>query len=200
MFKIRLAPRRSVGAMLAVLILSAMLGSCSSGMQVRSDSNPQANFAAYRSFGFFQPMGIEAGYNSPVFGEHFRTAISQEMESRGYQLSSQPDLIVNVTARIDEKVKMTSYTAPYISGMYYDTVTGPYYGSGLGVGVELGQRPTRTEEISVFIDLVDNSAERLVWQGVAVFDGSDEKAQELQKTINETVSRIFAQYTQSAGQ
>jgi hypothetical protein len=177
----------------------ALVTACSSGMQVRSDSSTTADFQAFKTYGFFQPMGIEAGYNSPIFGEHFRAAISREMEARGYQLSSQPDLIINVTARLDEKVKMSSYTAPYMSGMYYGSIMGPSYGSGLGVGVEVGQRPTRTEEVSVFIDLVDNAAERMAWQGVAVFDGNDKKAQELQKTINDTVSSIFAQYTYSAG-
>jgi len=51
----------------------------------------------------------------------------------------------------------------------------------------------------VFIDLVENSAERMAWQGVAVFDGSDKMAQELEKSINDTVGKIFAQYTHSAG-
>lgn len=184
---------------LELLALGLMLAACSSSMQVRSDSSPAADFSAFRTYGFFQPMGIEGGYNSPVFGEHFRTAISREMEARGYRLSSQPDLIVNVTARFDEKVKMTSYTTPYVSGMYYGTLSGPSYGSSLGAGVAIGQRATRTEEISVFIDLVDNAAERIAWQGVAVFDGNEKQAQELQKTITATVSSIFAQYTYSAG-
>jgi hypothetical protein len=167
-------------------------------MQVRSDISTTADFDTFKTYGFFQPMGIEAGYNSPVFGEHFRDAISREMESRGYRLARQPDLIINVTARLDEKVKMTTYTAPYMSGMYYDRPGGAYYGSAIGAGVAVGSRPTRTEEVSVFIDLVENKAERIAWQGVAVFDGSDEKAQHLQQTINETVSSIFAKYPHSA--
>lgn len=190
-----LSPSRHITLIATCLLLAA----CSSGVQVRSDSSTTADFNAFKTYGFFQPMGIEGGYNSPVFGEHFRTAISREMESRGYRLASNPDLIVNVTARFDEQVKMTTYTAPYLSGAYYGTLAGPAYGSALGAGVAVGQRATRTEEVSVFIDLVDNSAERMAWQGVAVFEGSDKKAQELEKTINDTVSSIFAQYTYSAG-
>ncbi len=176
-----------------------MLSACSSGVQVRSDSSPSADFTQFKTYGFFQPMGIEAGYNSPVFGENFRAAISREMDSRGYRLAANPDLIINVTARLDEQVKMTTYTAPYMSGMYYDRPGGAYYGSGLGVGVSMSSRATQVEEISVFIDLVENAAERMAWQGVAEFEGSDKKAQQLQQTIEDTVSRIFAQYTHSAG-
>ena len=193
------ASRHTAIEFLLLALVALLVSACSSSVQVRSDSSTTADFRSFRTYGYFKPMGIEGGYNSPVFGQHFRAAISREMESRGYRLSDTPDLIINVTARFDEKVKMTSYTAPYVSGAYYGTLMGPSYGSALGVGVEMGQRATRTEEISVFIDLVENSAERIAWQGVAVFDGNDKMAQELEQSINDTVGKIFAQYTHSAG-
>lgn len=191
--------RRARNLYMTLMAACLLLTACSSGVQVRSDSSATADFNTFETYNFFQPMGIEGGYNSPVFGEHFRAAISQEMESRGYRLANNPDLIINVTARLDEQVKMTTYTAPYLSGAYYGTLAGPSYGSALGAGVSVGQRATRVEEVSVFIDLVDNAAERMAWQGVAVFTGSDKKAQELEKTINDTVDSIFAQYNYSAG-
>ncbi len=189
----------SLFRLLSLALMAVLMAACSSSVQVRSDSSTTADFTSFKTYGYFQPMGIEAGYNSPVFGENFRAAISREMESRGYRLSDRPDLIINVTARFDEKVKMTSYTQPYMSGMYYGTMAGPSYGSAVGVGVGVSSRPTKTEEISVFIDLVENSAERIAWQGVAVFDASDKMAQELEQSINDTVGKIFAQYTHSAG-
>jgi hypothetical protein len=186
--------------LISILLIATLLTGCEATTQVRSDSSSTADFSKYQTYGFFDPMGIEAGYNSPVFGEKFRAAISQEMESRGYRISANPDLIINVTVRRDEQVKMKTYTAPYMSGAYYDRPGGPYYGSAVGVGVGVGSRATRTEEVSVFIDLVDNAADQMSWQGVAVFEGSDKKAQQLEKTINDTVSKVFAQYTYTAGQ
>jgi hypothetical protein len=186
--------------LISILLIAMLLTGCEATTQVRSDSSSTADFSKYQTYGFFDPMGIEAGYNSPVFGEKFRAAISQEMESRGYRISANPDLIINVTVRLDEQVKMKTYTAPYMSGAYYDRPGGPYYGSAVGVGVGVGSRATRTEEVSVFIDLVDNAADQMSWQGVAVFEGSDKKAQQLEKTINDTVSKVFAQYTYTAGQ
>lgn len=180
------------------LLILPLLAACSSGIQVRGDSSPHADFSSYKTYGYFQPMGIEAGYNSPVFGEHFRSAISKEMESRGYQISNHPDLIINVTARLDDKVKVTTYTAPYMSGMYYG---GPYRaGTAVGGGVTVGSRATMTENVSVFIDLVDRAGERISWQGVAEFEASDEKAQHLQQTVVQTVSQIFELYQYKAGQ
>jgi len=179
-------------------ICALILSSCSSGIQVRSDSSPAADFTYFKTYGFFQPMGIEDGYNSPVFGEKFRAAISKEMESRGYRISNHPDLIINVSARLDENIKVTTYTTPYMSGAYYHRPGGAYYGSALGGGVGVGTRASKVEDVSVFIDLVDNKAERIAWQGVAEFEASDKKAHELQQTIDEIVSKIFALYTHSA--
>src|SRR5210317_1309263 len=142
-------------------ILAALSAACSSGLEVRSDEDPTANFAQYRTFNYFDPMGIEGGYNSPIFGELFREAITREMTERGYRLTENPDLLINVTIRSDDKVKMTSYTTPYMSGAYYGRPGGATYGSAVGVGVGVGSRATKTTEVSVFIDLVDREKRQI---------------------------------------
>ncbi len=145
-------------------------------------------------------MGVEGGYNSPVFGEHFRAAISREMGQRGYRKTDSPGLLVNVTVRTDDQVKMTSYTAPYMSGAYYNRPGGAFYGSSLGLGVSVSQRTTRVTEVSVFIDLVDVEQHKVVWQGVAVLDASDKVAKQLRDAIYTAVHEVFKQYPHTAGQ
>lgn len=185
---------------IALLFLTtALVSACSSSLQVRSDIDPAADFSQYRSYDFFDPMGIEGGYNSPIFGEHFRAAISREMNQRRYRQDSKPDLMVNVTIRSDDRVKMTSYTAPYMSGAYYNRPGGAYYGSSLGVGVGVSQRATKVTEASVFIDLVDVEQHKVVWQGVAVLDVTDKVAQQLRDAIYTAVNEVFKQYPNQAG-
>jgi hypothetical protein len=187
--------RRNLGALGA---LSVLLAACASGLTVRSDIDPAADFGRYQTFDFFNPMGIEGGYNSPVYGEHFRDAINREMSGRGYRKASTPDLLVNVTFRADDKVKMTSYTRPYMSGAYYGTPGGAQYGSALGVGVGVSKRATKTTEVSVFIDLVDDREDRMVWQGVAVIDANDKVAQQLRDAIYTAVNAVFEEYPHRA--
>jgi hypothetical protein len=182
--------RGSLAGFLAALLLAA----CSSGVTVRSDASPTADFTHYKTYGFFQPMGIEEGYNSPIYGQLFRAAISQQMDARGYTLAKDPDLLINVTSRFDSKVRVTTYTAPYMMGGYY----GRYYGPGVGMGTE--SRATVTQDVSAFIDLVDNAGDRIAWQGVGVVTLSDKKAQELKQTIDFTVSKVFGLYPHKAGQ
>ncbi len=177
-----------------------MVSACSSGLQVRSDSDPAADFSRYQSYDFFDPMGVEGGYNSPIFGEHFRAAISREMGQRAYRKTNSPGLLVNVTMRADDQVKMKAYTAPYMSGAYYNRPGGAFYGSSLGMGVSVSQRTTRVTEVSVFIDLVDVERHRVVWQGVAVLDASDKVAKQLRDAIYTAVHEVFKQYPHTAGQ
>ena len=182
-----------------VLVASLLLGGCSSGFAVRSDSDPNADFSRYTTWNFFDQLGIEGGYNSPIYGEHFRAAIKREMSARGYRLADNPDLLVNVTIRSDDKVKMRSYTQPYMSGAYYHRPGGAYYGSGMGVGVGVSQRATEVTEASVFVDLVDNDRDRIAGQGVAVIEASDKVAQHVRDAIYTSTERIFELYPPSAG-
>ncbi len=192
--------RRHFFVFLVTIVLGSLLSACSSGLQVRSDSDPTANFSQYNSYNFFDPMGVEGGYNSPVFGEHFRAAISREMGQRRYRKTESPGLLVNVTVRTDDQVKMTSYTAPYMSGAYYNRPGGAFYGSSLGLGVSVSQRTTKVTEVSVFIDLVDVEQHKVVWQGVAVLDASDKVAKQLRDAIYTAVHEVFKQYPHTAGQ
>lgn len=181
------------------ILLGGLLSACSSGLKVRNDIDPAADFRQYSTYNFFETMGIESGYNSPIFGEHFRASISNEMAARGYRLADESDLLINVSLRADDMVKMKSYTAPYMSGAYYSRPGGPYYGSALGVGVSAGRTATMTTEASVFIDLVDPGQHRLVWQGVAVFDASEKVAMHLRDAVYTTVNKVLAQYPHTAG-
>lgn len=183
----------------ASILVLALLSACSTGLTVRSDIDPTANFSQYNTYNFFEPMGIEGGYNSPVFGEYFRAAISGEMSRRGYQVEDRPDLLINVTIRSDDKVRIRSYTSPYMSGGYYGMAGRPYAGSAIGVGVSSAGRATMETEASVFIDFVDFEQRRVVWQGVAVVDVTDKVAKQLRDAIFTAVDRVMAEYPHTAG-
>ncbi len=183
-----------------VALVAILVSACTPSLQVRSDVDPTADFSQYTTFNFFEPMGIEGGYNSPVFGEHYRAAISRELGQRMYRSADTPDLLINVTVRADDKVSMRAFTTPYMTGAYYARPGGAYAGSALGVGVAVGPRATYSTEVSVFIDFVDFERHQVVWQGVTVFKASDKVAQQLRDAIYTSVNKVFAEYPFIAGQ
>ena len=181
------------------LILTSLLSACSSGLKVRSDIDPTVDFSRYTTCNFFEPMGIESGYNSPVFGEHFREAIGGELARRGYQASDTPGLLINVTIRGDDKVSMRSRTTPYMTGGYYGRPGGASYGSAVGVGVSVGGGARVKSEASVFIDIVDFNEHKVVWQGVAVINVNDKVALQLRDAIFTATNKVLEQYPHTAG-
>ena len=191
--------RAIVRPVFLLVAMAALLSACSSGLKVRSDIDPSADFSQYKTYNFFEPMGIEGGLNSPIFGEHYRAALSSELGQRGYTKADNPDLLINVTMRTDDRVRIRSYTSPYMSGGYYGRPGGAYGGSALGVGVAYGPRVSESTEVTIFIDFVDFKKHQVAWQGVTVVKVDDKVAQKLRDAIFTSVNRVLAEYPYTAG-
>ena len=59
--------RRKVAAICKSLLAMIALAGCATGPKITADYDRSANFTAYRSFGFYQPLGTDqAGYESLV--------------------------------------------------------------------------------------------------------------------------------------
>lgn len=185
-FEARLLPALGI----AVLLLSG----CAPSVRVRSDVAPDANLAQYRTFGFFEQLGVEGDNYSNIFGQHFRAAIAQEMEARGYTRSDPPQLLVNVTVGSEDKIRVNTYQEPYLYGGYYGR---PYAGMYYGPWGYPGATHTSVHqytEANVYIDVVDAAEHKMVWQGVATFTVTDKMQQQLRESIYTTVDSIFTQY------
>lgn len=178
-----------LGALAAVLLLSA----CSPSVKVRSDTAPDVDLSQYQTFGFFNPMGVEDESYSSLLGQHFREAIDQQMSVRGITQSAQPQLQVNVSIGAKDKVRVNTYNDPYLYGGYYGHRGYGYYGGPWYGG---GTRTTVTEyvEANVYVDVVDATAHKLIWQGVATFTLTDKMQQNMRDTVTNTVGEIFTQF------
>jgi hypothetical protein len=109
-----------------------LLAACASGPKIQTDYDTSVDFSSFKTYGFFKPMGIEGENYSTIFGATFRTAISREMEARGYVQSNAPDLLFNVSAQLQEKVQVSQYSSPGAYG-YYGYRSG-YYAPWGGYG------------------------------------------------------------------
>jgi uncharacterized lipoprotein YajG len=74
------------------VVASLLLAGCS----------PSVNMSEYQTYDFFSQMGVEGESYSNLVGQHFRDAISTQMESRGYQKSETPQLQINVSIGAEE--------------------------------------------------------------------------------------------------
>jgi hypothetical protein len=181
---------------ITVAVMAAFLTACSPSVQVRTDSDPGVNMSQYKSYDFFSQLGIEGDGYSNLLGQHFRAAISSQMNARGISQSETPQLQINVSIGAEDKVRVNTYQDPYLYGGYYGRGYGAYgHGSPWGYG----GGATRTTvhqytEAKVYIDMVDASEHKMVWQGVATFTVTDKMQEQLRETVHNTVEKVFSQY------
>lgn len=182
-----------------VLVAAALLVACASGPKIKSDYDRSVDFSQYRTYGFFSPLGIEGPNYSTIYGSVFRDAISREMEARGYRKSEQPDLLINVSAHLQDKTKVTTTTDPFPTYGYYGYRRGfysPWYGYNYGTTTHVSQYTEGT----VNIDVVDAEAKKMIWEGVAVGRLKENRTnEEVRQAINDGVAKMFAGYPATAG-
>ncbi len=185
-----------------VLLTSAvmLLASCASKPTIETDYDHTIDFSKYTTYGFFNPMGIENPNYSSIYGSIFRDAISKEMESRGYKMSDNPDLMINVSGRLQDKTKVTTTSDPYMGGGYYGYRRGAY-GAWGGYGYGTQTHVSNYTEGTVNVDMVDRAMKRMVWEAVAVGRVNEKKTNEETRTnIYAGIQEMFAGYPFRAGQ
>lgn len=184
----------------ATLISVLLITACGSTTTIKSDYDPSADFSQFKSYGYFSPMGIENPNYSSLLGQMFRDAIDAQMQSRGYVLSDNPDLLINVSARLQDKTQVRTYTDPVMYGGYYGYRGGlydPWGGWGYGTSTHVSQYTEGT----VNVDMVDINNKRMVWEGVAIGRVNEKKKNEnLRQDIMDGVAEMFAGYPFRAGQ
>jgi hypothetical protein len=159
----------------ATLLLVAGLLACST-VAVSTDYDSTANFGQYKTFSFM-PM---AKINSITAGR-IESAITRALQGRGLQKASGTgDLQVSVQARRSHEKVITST------------------GYGWGRGWRGGMGVTTVQNVPVgtlIVDLVDASANKLVWRGTAT-DTIDRSStgREKQEALDSAMAKLFAGY------
>jgi hypothetical protein len=184
---------------LSAMAVAMMLSACASGPTIQSDYDRSVDFSQYKTYGYFNPMGIENPNYSSLLGQMFRDAIDAQMQSRGYVLSDNPDLLINVSARLEDKTQVRTYTDPMYGGYYgyRGGLYAPWGGYGYGTTTHVSQYTEGT----VNIDMVDIDQKRMVWEGIAIGRVNEKKRNEnLRQDIMDGVAEMFANYPFRAGQ
>ena len=182
----------------ATLAVAAIaLAGCASGPDIRADYDKSADFGKYRTYGFVAQAGTDAGDFRSLSTQMLQNAASREMESRGYARAENPDLVINFTGKLEEKVDVESTPAPYYGpGWGYRGWYGAPYGGWGGTEVT-----TRRYNVGTLVmDVVDREKRQVVFQGGVSGVVTKEMQQNREASINAAVGHIFSKYPFVAGQ
>ena len=187
---------RRTAAWIAALCASLLLAGCATGPRISTEADPRANFSAYSTWAFHDPLAVEAyGYETAT-SEIVKRAVNREMEARGYRYDAEnPDLWVNVNAYMQRRTDVSSVPtvdhAFYYSYRHRAYVAVPYWNDRTHV--------RRYTEGTMNVDLVDAAQNRLVWEGIAVGRVGNVTVENREMHINQSIAEIFARYPHRAG-
>lgn len=171
---------------LITISLLLLLGACSS-IKVTYDFDNTADFSKYKTYAF-----TEDAKNFPI-QELDRTrilnAIDKEMAAKGFTKSENPDVLIDLQVKLEQKQTATATN----TGGYYG---GPYrYGWGAGYGGTTHINVENYVDGTLFVNMVDKSSEKLVWQGRGTKTLEDHPSPEKkEKNITYGIQQIFTKY------
>lgn len=168
--------------LLAILLVAT---SCTS-VRVATDYDRKANFNNYKTFAFFK-TGIDKAEISDLDKRRILRAIEAELLAKGYTKSDNPDLLVSLFTKSNQRVDVYNNYWGYGAWGW-----GGWYGPGWGWGWNQPNVSTSTEG-TLYIDLIDAKKKELVWQGM----GTGYLSRNMDKKearIKEFVSEIMKQY------
>lgn len=187
---------RRTATWIAAACAALLLAGCATGPRVSTEADPRADFSAYRTWAFHEPLAVEAyGYETAT-SEIVKQAVNREMQARGYAYDAEsPDLRVNVNAYMQRRTDVSSIPtvdhAFYYSYRHRAYFAQPYWSERTQV--------REYTEGTMNVDLVDAAQNRLVWEGIAVGRVSNVTAENRELRITQAIAEIFARYPHRAG-
>jgi Domain of unknown function (DUF4136) len=186
---------RLFGWLLAACSL-AILAGCATGPRVTTDFDPEADFARYKSWAFYQPIAMEQSGYSTFMTERIRADVRREMEARGYAYDEQsPDLRVNFQGIVQEKTDV--YSVPRSDFQYFYSYRHRSY-FAMPFWYDETQ-VSRYTEGTLTVDLVDAARNRLVWTGAAIGRVTRKTPQERSADVDNAIREVFLRYPYRAG-
>lgn len=180
-----------------VALLLALVGCATActGPKVKTDYDPGADFAAFRTYAFAGMTDVNQGgvLNNSLIRKRIERLISHELSNKGLRevtVEADPDLLVHYWVGLQEKQRIEG-TGPTV-GAYGRR--GPYGGGGYGWGAGYsGVTTYEYTEGTLIVDLVTPAQKELVWRGsmVGTLDDSKEKNVEM---VREGLAKAFADY------
>ena len=155
---------------LAFLLL---LSACVQTPRVRTDFDPAASFASYRTYRWI-PVDVPRGMN-PIAFRRIQGSIDRALQARGYVPAEHPDFAIAFTVGERDRTESTGYGAyPYWGwgGWGGGWGWGHGWGGWGGWGYPYGSVDVYTvTDRSLVIDIYDERTKAPVWHGTVTRTG-----------------------------
>lgn len=169
-----------------ILLLLVVFSSCSS-VRVAADYDREADFESYKTFAFFKP-GIDKAEISDLDKRRILRAIEAELMAKGYTKSENPDMLVSIFTKSNQRVDVYNNAWGYGAWGW-----GGFGGWGWRNGWNGNQVTTTTEGV-LYVDLIDANKKELIWQGSGTGNLETRNVEKKEARIKEFVAEMLLQF------
>ena len=172
--------------LLSFIVITAV--SCSS-VQVSSDFDQTVDFSKYKTYAFTEEA-LALPINE-LNRNRLLTAIETELAGKGFTKSENPDVWIDIKAKLQEQQTAYATSSGYPG---YGYGYGYRYGWGGGFSTTTINYDTYTDG-TLFIDMIDVQKNQLVWQGrgtKTISENANQKTRE--ENVKYAIKQIFMQY------
>jgi hypothetical protein len=167
--------------------VAVMVTGCS-GMSIRSDYNPQANFDSYSTYAWLPaPTTGDPRLDNAILEGRIKAAVDNALAEKGFRLADNADdatFWVGYHIGIEGRMDVTTVNS------YYGYGWGPWYG-----GAYRDTQVRYYDQGTLLIDVIDAGAQELAWRGTAEAEVHNESSPERrQQRLNEAVTKILDRF------
>jgi len=172
----------------AVLAAALLLGACSSPKVVTLE-HADADFEAYRTYGFAQELGTDESQYTTLLSRSLQEAARRELEQRGYRPSEDPDLVVDFHLDSRERLRVRPTPVPVFVYHPFDDLTGEG---------DYAVRFRGATEETLHVDLVDRHG-RVVWEGVRTWRATGTDPRRRREAAEQALAEVLSAFPFEAG-
>lgn len=174
----------------ATAAIALSLAACS-GMTIRSDFNPQADFSKYTTYAWLPaPQTGNPRTDNALVEGRIKNAVDAALAAKGYTKGTEANANFWVGYHLN------------IEGQMDVTTVNNYYGYGWGRGYYgmygPGYQSTQVryyDQGTLLIDVVDAQVKELVWRGTGEAEvRPDTKPEDRERRLNEAVAKILERF------
>jgi hypothetical protein len=174
------------------LFATALLLTSCAAIRVSSDYDTGVDFTTYTTYAFFKP-GIDKVEISDLDKRRVLRALENALAAKGLTASETPNVLVSFHTKAEKNVSVSDSYLGW-GGPFY----GPYGGWGWGWGFNRPYNVNTSTTGVLYIDLIDATTKKLIWQGKGTGILSRGTPQEREERINAFVMEIMEAYPPSS--
>jgi hypothetical protein len=182
----------STARLVGLLCLMMLMAACSSGPKIVANHDPAADFSAFRTFDYVQPLSTDRSGSRSLLSTYMMSATTAQLEARGIQRDAKsPDLLIDFILSMREKIQTRSQPTTSASMHRGRGRAGTWSGYSMGMSTT---QVTQTTEGTAAIDVIDRAHNQLVWEAAASGRVTEETRENLESVVQIAIADMFARF------